>query len=67
MPARRLTAAEVLAIRRDYRPGRKGNFTLLAARYGVSTVTIYKIVKGLSWKRIGVELIQAQDTKPDTG
>lgn len=47
-----LDANAVMEIRRDYQPGPRdiGNMGELARRYGVSSVTIHRIVTWQTWK-----------------
>ena len=47
-----LDANDVLEIRRDYQPGPRGigNMGELARRYGVSSVTIHRIVTWQTWR-----------------
>ena len=58
----KLTAAQVVEIRRRYKPGRSGRGGLkegstraLAQEFGVSHTTIRKIVAGLKWESIPLE------------
>lgn len=49
----KLTADQVIAIRRDYRPRRPGsNYFALAARFGVTYQTVHSIVRRKTWTHI---------------
>jgi hypothetical protein len=51
----RLTAEQVIAIRRDYRigkPGGRSGLCLLAKRLGVNVYTIHNVLKGKTWRHL---------------
>ncbi len=49
----KLTSADVIAMRRDYRPrNRESNYYALAIRYGVAYQTVHGIVRRKSWKHV---------------
>lgn len=56
-PLARLTAADVLAIRKTYARGRTTQATL-AARYDVAPATVSVIIKGQRWRSIGGPIIR---------
>lgn len=48
----KLTENEILEIRRDFRPGKKGNYKELMKKYNVSNPHIYDIVNRKTWTHI---------------
>ena len=49
----KLTPADVAAIRARYQPrSRTNGMTALAHEYGVVPMTIYAVVKGLTWRQV---------------
>lgn len=51
-PNATLSRADVRAIRRQYIPGRKGNASLLAERYGICTAGIIAAARKKTWRHI---------------